>query len=1274
MAFAAMLSVGFLLQGTWALAGTTGGIAGVVNDDRGAPVADATVTAASPSQTATATTDAHGHFTFLVLRPDTYTITVEKDGYRTTSVAGETIQADQTQQVVIVTPRAIRVIAHGHVTAAALVKPGVGGDIYNVTPSEISSETGLGGGGNLESAYSAISSVPGLTVGTGGMGWNQSVVIHGENPFTTGFEYDGVPVNRAFDQYNTSTESSLGLQELQVYTSGGPSSVSSSGISGFINQVIKTGTYPGYATFTAGLATEAFYHEAKFEAGGATPDRNFSYYVGISGYDQAARLCNQQNCAQYTQPGGVFAGYSAPLASLISATGQSVETFCNGPNLGYAGGVPAASHETGCLSYDSGVGGAPYITDRENVINLHFGIPRRDGQRDDFQVLWQDSALQTFFVDSPSAEGPGVAQFTLDASGLPYAAGVNYPDYSDSIDYNLPFGTSVNNVAGTGATPYQEYFEPNMPTDRGFLAQYPDDYNDLYHNDVGTVKIQWIHPFGDNANLRIYAYSMFSDWTEDGGGASAYAYFDGPSAGLSPNYNLITHTDGGQLAFEDQVNDQNLLQFNFNYTTATTVRENNTGFVPYTYLSAFAGCSPNMGVNDPCVQSSSVGLISEKGGAFTCYDPASGAAEPCLPGGTWSQNATGCPQSTGFFGPGNTAYLNVTCGETPIVGAALTNGARYSTLWNGNISASYNTVQPVFTNASLSEEFRPSDKWLFDLAGRYENYDYLLPNTNNVQNDFYADQIDNYTCVNPSTDIPELTPLGPGIAPPPGPVFTATCTAPYVHPDGKGGHPFFNVSSPPSYDMHYWEARFAMTYTSDPDTVWRFSAGRYAEPPLTASVQYFNTNGNNTSQWANFMLFGIMSPFHAIPGETSGQYSGSFEHHFRGTDVSIKISPYYDTSSNWEQQYFIGAGYVTQIPVGDYRDYGVEASLQAGDFAANGFSGEINFTYVNADVQFKSLLGESIVDQLNTAINAYNCYTKTFYASNTAMCDKDYPALLAAGGASQCYTFGFATASVGTTCSTAAKNTVLNPYYNDAPQPTLDPNGWYPGSEVGLPLYFGPAYGVEADGFYSPYSANVILNWRHDRFAITPSLQFQSGAHYGSPMDADGMDPVECSVIGKNQGPLGTGVATTNNPFDCDYTTTGVGGISPWGYLYVPNPQTGTFATIGQYTEPSIIVGNIMASYDVSPRIRLTLTAASLWHTCFGGSKEPWSTAYAPGNLICGYAVNSSYPGGANGEGWYVGSSEYDKTANGVSPIGGPLETESYGPSTGNGVGGYLPF
>jgi hypothetical protein len=93
------LLVAFMSQSSWALAGTSGNIAGVVRDaTTGTPVAGVRLEIASGSQAVTTTTDAHGHFVVFSLQPDDYTLTAEKAGYNTRSLSGYPVYADQTQQ------------------------------------------------------------------------------------------------------------------------------------------------------------------------------------------------------------------------------------------------------------------------------------------------------------------------------------------------------------------------------------------------------------------------------------------------------------------------------------------------------------------------------------------------------------------------------------------------------------------------------------------------------------------------------------------------------------------------------------------------------------------------------------------------------------------------------------------------------------------------------------------------------------------------------------------------------------------------------------------------------------------------------------------------------------------------------------------------------------------------------------------------------------------------------------------------------------------------
>ena len=90
--------------------------------------------------------------------------------------------------------------------------------------------------------------MPGAYVPNGQMGVNQTVYIRGGYYDQIGYEYDGVPVNRSFDNYPAHSASTLGQQELQIYAGGGGANANATGLAGFINQVVKTGTYPGYAT------------------------------------------------------------------------------------------------------------------------------------------------------------------------------------------------------------------------------------------------------------------------------------------------------------------------------------------------------------------------------------------------------------------------------------------------------------------------------------------------------------------------------------------------------------------------------------------------------------------------------------------------------------------------------------------------------------------------------------------------------------------------------------------------------------------------------------------------------------------------------------------------------------------------------------------------------------------------------------------------------------------------------------------------------------------
>jgi Carboxypeptidase regulatory-like domain len=1280
---AGLVMAAFLVQETWALAGVTGNLAGNVRDNTGAPVAGATIQVVSPSQQASTTTDAGGHFAFLSLAPDTYTVNISKAGYQATSFPGNVVFADQTQQSTFTINKTLKVIANVTATGAgALVKSGVGSDLYSVNSAQAAAAAPFGGGGQLNSAYSTMATVPGLQVNLGGLGWTYSATyVRGQNQQYTGFEYDGIPVNRAFDNYNSSTESSLGLQELQVYTGGGPSSVASAGTAGFINQVIKTGTYPGYATADLGVGTPSFYHQAQVEIGGATPDRNFSWYAGFSGYDQAFRFGTQDNAASYMLPNGYYSGPSAigfgiGYTASPTVTGQGVKSSCP---VG-AAPPPTSVLPQGCWEYYSGLGESPsFVTDREDVINLHFGIPKHNGLRDDIQAMWSTSALNNLSYSSPADIASSADQFywalfhapyaapTCGAS-IPYAAWAGasvtgctvskfgaYLPYADQVVYNLPFGTPVASSPTKFVAP-SIYYAPDTPGHE-FDGPIPNDDPSInpYQNDTGITKLQYTYALSTAAYLRVYGYTLYSDWLQNSPifGATDESTPSVPDA----QYLLMAHTSGGALNFNDQVNDQNLVGADYNFTTAGVIRWNNS--------SALAG-----------VGTTPIGYMGASG---KCYDAHNGATVPCLaseyydtalkafvnPGGVY----------TGGTGSCDTSSNPVPCGwmSNAIAGPTgfPTPGATWDTLWQGNATGSYNTVRPRFQNASISDQWRPNDKFLVNASLRYDNFTYVLPDSDNAATQFYANMTTNYTCVQPSTNQVLQEPLPPG-APPPAPaiyvvgdcntaaakLFPSGPHTGWVHPNGitQDGvaAPNFTSASPGSYNLNYWEPRFSATYTESPDTVWRVSAGRYTQPPISASVQYLSASGDDRSVWNNTMGLGFYSPFHPIPGISSAQYDLSYERHLTGTDMSLKVTPFFTWVNGYQQDTFIGSNFATQVPIGVNRDYGMEFQFTKGDFNRNGLSGLFSFTYTNSKVRYENYglsTGGFVPNQttaLNGVINQYNALTK-------------------AGGGSQCYRAGSPVACTAppVTINGTTFDAILNPYYDQPEQSPLDPNGWYNPYEEAL----SPALNPDANSLISPAIASLVVNYRTNKLAITPSVQFQAGGWYGSPLDVAGYDPRVCA---QNSGHTGI---TDTNPLQCNVDTVYAAGAGPYGYLFIPNPQTGHFSGIGSYEQPNIMTGNLQLTYDVSPKVKLTVTGAGLFRYCFAGTPEPWTAVYGPSPSVCGYSgagspLNSSlYPSN-----FYNGKGITDAKKNGgvVTPW-----TQSYTPGTNNlgAIGGnWLPY
>jgi hypothetical protein len=1239
-----------------ARAGTTGSITGVVVNATKTPLAGVRIVAASASQTETVTTDAAGRFVLLSLAPDTYTITASKDGFETSSLTGVSVFADQLQTLRVTLAPALRTIAH--VTARSsmdLVKSGTTSDVYSVNSTVTAAAAGLGGGGNLNNAYSAIAAVPGTFVPPNQQGWDQVVYIRGGNFDQVGYEFDGVPVNRSFDNYPGGTAGTLGQQELQVYAGGGTAGESASGLAGFINQVIKTGTYPGYASASGGIGSTTYYHSLQVEAGGATPDRLFSYYVGIGGYNQDYRYLDQFNGSNlgdvWGYPAIAFNTANLPFAGVYPTCGYNPPSgsgFYDGANpspiwnpFSLAPGQNGYLQlPTNTLNKKTGLGNDPgcyqtitpaysafgvsNIADRESVVNLHIGIPHHhDAGRDDIQVLYNVTALQTQFYSSQNDLGPNVitelSQYEFNQS-VPEV----WPDF-----VTWPSGTHFGQSASTvSAVPY---FAPSSPGNRcanvdpyglygvhlpgqcatGTFSAVPPDNRDSYWNNASIGKIQYQHNMGSNAYFRIYGYSFYSDWLQ----TSALSYgtpFYGFGA-LSYDYELESHTRGLAFTFADQLSAQHLLTFDVNYVNASTNRYNNDNFnnTPDTDAT-------NLTNGTQCF-AMYTGSVYKGGQVYQAGQPA-----PCnssLTSGTFTD-----PTLSQLCAQSSAGCLS-----------KLPAGASWQVTYTGN-SGFVNTVEPNFTAVALQDQWNPTDKLNINLGLREELYGYDLANTSNNGQNFWFLAGQREFCYNPVTLSPYFIPTPPASGRPAVPFIGFDCPIDYsipshpvqtVHPDGKDGHLLLSNSYPSTVSDYAFTPQLGMTYTLNPDTVLRFSAGRYAQEPETYQVQY-NARDNNLAYdlFQAFWQYGYTTPLHNAEVQYSDNYDASFEHRFKGTDMSIKVTPYYRYATNQVYSIALPFGLAGGLNSGVERVDGFETEFTKGDFSKNGLSFLISYTYTNAAERWNSYPGTSInpIDPYNQDIANFNGLTR-------------------AGGGSQCYENN----KVGkvfpdpncTQLSPKYNPPIWNPYYTMSPQPLLDRNGWYP---VGLDY-----------AYLSPNVLSAIVNYRHNRFTITPALTFNEGSLYGNPADVLGIDPRTCT---SNSAGFINSPIHAKNPLQADYTTCGLAatqnGTEP-GELFIPNPQTGGFDSFGAFRQPNQLNLSVQLGYQLTPRIKANLLLANLMNACFGGSSEPWTKQWPPNSYTCGYVDNFYYVSN-----FYNGTSPNDRGANGTAL--NPAFSQSYSP------------
>ncbi|HEY1867901.1 MAG TPA: TonB-dependent receptor, partial [Candidatus Cybelea sp.] len=730
--------------------------------------------------------------------------------------------------------------------------------------------------------------------------------------------------------------------------------------------------------------------------------------------------------------------------------------------------------------------------------------------------------------------------------------------------------------------------------------------------DIGSiVKLQYQKNIGSSAYVRLFGYTFYSNTNR----ATPNGWGNNVSLGVS-NYQYIVsaHTGGLEMQFADQLSSQHLLDGMVSYLTSNTLRYFNHQYdnTPGQQVSNFTNGSECYATYDssryhigdvaPCNRYVTQGRFDAPYGGFDSQNP-------CASGGL------------------------------PASSPACKAGASMLLTFLGN-TADINAVVPKITAASLGDQWRPSERWYINPSVRFESDTYDLADTNNPGTNFWFNAAQREFCVNPVTRQPIFIPQPPQsiyvYTPFTGfkcPIDRSTGTpVRTVHPNGTDGILLTN-DYPPSYTVSYVLPRFSATYTVSPDVVLRASAGRYAQQPQNYEIQYNTAQANLASTLLGFIPFGYSSPLHEAQPQFSDNYDLSYEQHFRGTDVAMKVTPFYrwGTQQLYETPNLPSLNVSPSFNAGTLRVDGLELLLTKGDFSKNGFAGTFSYTYTNAAEKWSNYLNSTVgpVDQYNQDIEEFNALTK-------------------AGGGAPCYKPN----GKGKPSPTCPGSSILNPYYNMTPQPLLDRNGWY-------------APGLDFP-YIAPNTFAFVLSYRRDKFAVTPAFSLLEGTTYGTPSDVQGLDPRSCFV---NQGSLGiTGV----NPRTADYTSCGKAltndGTNP-GYLYIPNPQTGTFDTFGEFRQPWQFNLGMQMSYDFTPRITGRVIVTNLINQCFGGSSEAWTQgSFAPNSSICGYVSNTFYNGGH----FYNGTSPNDRKANGVPE--NPYFAQSFVPSFGDPFSSNFPI
>ncbi len=339
---------------TFAAGGQTGNLQGTVVDaTSNAPIANATITASAPAGSFVGHTDGKGFFSILGLNVDTYTVSVQAQGYQAVSLAGTTVPGDQILNLgTIRLTKALRTIARTTSRAlAGAFQPGQTTDSFTVSGNRILQSVGKT---DTTNENNIILSVPGVSLTN-----SQVPTIRGGAPTEVGFQLDGIPFQEPFLYGNGSFNRVNGVGTIQVVEGAGDATQGDVG-SGVINVIPKRGEYPGTGQLDFEAGGPNFSHQFAADYGIATRSGNVSNYLSYIGQRfvpyYGYSFTNPNNYGN-----GLGSSYQAEnqiLDNLVFKFGhnnaQSLQMLYSNQNIqtyGNAGGIVTNPNVPGYFSY-----------------------------------------------------------------------------------------------------------------------------------------------------------------------------------------------------------------------------------------------------------------------------------------------------------------------------------------------------------------------------------------------------------------------------------------------------------------------------------------------------------------------------------------------------------------------------------------------------------------------------------------------------------------------------------------------------------------------------------------------------------------------------------------------------------------------------------------------------------------------------------------------------------------------------------------------------------